>query len=361
MRVIRSLCIAFSTYSRIPVPQVAWTDENRKYSMCFFPLIGAVIGLLLWGWLALCDVLGFEALPRGAVGALLPILVTGGIHIDGFMDTSDALASWQSPEKRLEILKDSHVGAFAVLGCAGYLLLDTALLSELPTTLAPMMIGCFMLSRACSAWAMSAFRSARPKGMLDAFAQAAQQRMLTISCGVHRSLRSAMGDCRRMGGDSVPVSRDSVRMVLSAHVVQAIRRHHRRPCGLVSANHRTHTDGSHCHRRKAIMKLYIGGVYQGQEELARAENPGLPCYPDFHEAIRRAVLEAHQDPREFARQFCAAHPDAIVVANEVGAGVVPIVKEERLFREAVGRALCIVAQESESVTRCVCGIEVRIK
>ena len=109
------------------------------------------------------------------------------------------------------------------------------------------------------------------------------------------------------------------------------------------------------------MKLYIGGVYQGQEELARAENPGLPCYPDFHEAIRRAVLEARQDPREFARQFCAAHQDAIVVANEVGAGVVPIVKEERLFREAVGRALCIVAQESESVTRCVCGIGVRIK
>lgn len=61
------------------------------------------------------------------------------------------------------------------------------------------------------------------------------------------------------------------------------------------------------------------------------------------------------------RQFCAAHPDAIVVANEVGAGVVPIVKEDRLFREAVGRALCIVAQESESVTRCVCGIGVRIK
>ena len=108
------------------------------------------------------------------------------------------------------------------------------------------------------------------------------------------------------------------------------------------------------------MKLYIGGVYQGQEELARAENPGLPCYPDFHEAIRRAVLEAHQDPREFARQFCAAHSDAIVVANEVGAGVVPIAREDRLFREAVGRALCIVAQKSESVTRCVCPWRMRI-
>ena len=170
-----------------------------------------------------------------------------------------------------------------------------------------------------------------------------------------------MGDCRRMAGDFVPVSRDSVRMVLSAHVVQTVRRHHRRPCGLVSARHGISPDSCNHHRRKTIIKLYIGGVYQGQEELARAENPGLPCYPDFHETIRRAVLEAHQDPREFARQFCAAHPDAIVIANEVGAGVVPIVKEERLFREAVGRALCIVAQESESVTRCVCGIGVRIK
>ena len=75
-----------------------------------------------------------------------------------------------------------------MLGCAGYLLLDAALLSELPTTLAPMMIGCFMLSRACSAWAMSAFRNARPKGMLDAFAQAAQRRMLTISCTVYTIL-----------------------------------------------------------------------------------------------------------------------------------------------------------------------------
>ena len=115
MRVIRSLCIAFSTYSRIPAPQVEWSDENRKYSMCFFPLIGAVIGLLLWGWLWLCEALAIGPVLKGAAGALLPVLVTGGIHMDGFMDTSDALASWQSRERRLEILKDSHVGAFAVL------------------------------------------------------------------------------------------------------------------------------------------------------------------------------------------------------------------------------------------------------
>ncbi len=99
MPVIRSLLTAFSTYSCIPVPQVEWTEENRRYSMCFFPLVGAVIGLLLWGWLAVCDAFGVGPLLRGAVAALLPLFVTGGIHMDGFMDTSDALASWQPMEK----------------------------------------------------------------------------------------------------------------------------------------------------------------------------------------------------------------------------------------------------------------------
>lgn len=181
MPVIRSLLTAFSTYSRIPVPQVEWTEENRRYSMCFFPLVGAVIGLLLWGWLAVCDAFGFGPLLRGAVAALLPLFVTGGIHMDGFMDTSDALASWQPAEKRLEILKDSHVGAFAVMHCAGYMLLAAALYSEAKTESGPLLGCAFILSRALSAWALTAFKNARPKGMLDAFTQAAQKRMVLFS------------------------------------------------------------------------------------------------------------------------------------------------------------------------------------
>lgn len=188
MRVIRSFVTAFSTYSCIPMPQVEWSDENRKYAMCFFPLIGAIIGLMLWGWLWLSDKLGMGVLLRGAVGALLPLMVTGGIHMDGFMDTSDALASWQSQERRLEILKDSHVGAFAVMGCAGYLLLSAAFLGEAAAADGPMLLCAFVLSRALSAWALAAFRSARPKGMLDSFAQAAHRRMVTVSCGVYAAV-----------------------------------------------------------------------------------------------------------------------------------------------------------------------------
>ena len=65
MRFFRALVIAFSTYSRVPMPQVEWTDENRRYAMCFFPLIGALVGLAVWGWLALCDALGCGAFLSG--------------------------------------------------------------------------------------------------------------------------------------------------------------------------------------------------------------------------------------------------------------------------------------------------------
>ena len=56
------------------------------------------------------------------MAVLIPVLVTGGIHLDGLLDTADALSSWQTRERRLEILKDSHAGAFAIIVCCGYFL-----------------------------------------------------------------------------------------------------------------------------------------------------------------------------------------------------------------------------------------------
>ena len=188
MPVIRSLLTAFSTYSRIPVPQTEWTEENRRYSLCFFPLVGLVTGLVIRGWFALCEWIGIGPLLRGAVAALIPLLISGGIHLDGFMDTLDALASWQSAEKRLEILKDSHTGAFAVMGCAGYLLLSAALYGEADPGKAPLLIGVFVLSRALSAWTLVTFQSARPRGMLDDFSKAARTRAVTGSGCVYAIL-----------------------------------------------------------------------------------------------------------------------------------------------------------------------------
>ena len=124
-RLYESFKIACSMYSKLPVPQSDWTEENMRYVMCFFPWIGAVIGLFFAGvwnvkeWLASCGIY-YHELFYAAILTVLPIFVTGGIHMDGFLDTCDALSSWQEKERRLEILKDSHAGAFAILSCAVY-------------------------------------------------------------------------------------------------------------------------------------------------------------------------------------------------------------------------------------------------
>lgn len=188
MRVISAFIIAFSTYSRIPMPQVEWSDENRRYAMCFFPLIGAVIGLIMFGWLWLCDNLNIGSVLRGGMSALIPLMITGGIHMDGFMDTNDALASWQPIERRLEILKDSHTGAFAVIGCAGYLILFSGVYSEATARTAPLLIPVFVISRALSALALAFFKSARPQGMLDGFARTAHRRMVGACTGIYTAL-----------------------------------------------------------------------------------------------------------------------------------------------------------------------------
>lgn len=105
------------------------------------------------------------------------------------------------------------------------------------------------------------------------------------------------------------------------------------------------------------MKLYIGGAHQGQEELARRENPGAEIVPDFHLLLK----DYAGDPRTFAEDFHRRHPNAVVTADETGCGIVPIGQQDRAWREASGRALCMLAQKSEAVTRVICGIGVRIK
>ena len=185
MRMIQSFIIAFSTYSRIPMPRAEWSEENKRYSMCFFPLIGVALGLGLAAWLCICDLLNTGAFLKGSVAAILPILITGGIHMDGFMDTMDAVASWQPRQRRLEILKDSHAGAFAVIGCASYLLAGAGLYSELEFP-AALPMGCaFVLSRCLSALALNHLPKANPGGMLSGFADAAKKRAVDIACGCY--------------------------------------------------------------------------------------------------------------------------------------------------------------------------------
>lgn len=174
MRFFETIAVAFSMFSAIPMPQFAWSEDNMRYALCAFPLVGAVVGaaLTLWSWAAPALELG--AFATGAGYALLPLLITGGIHLDGFCDTVDALASHQSREKMLEIMKDPHAGAFAIMGAVAYLLATAALGSEV--RMSSPLLGCLallpVLSRTLSALAIASFPCAKNTGLAHAFATA---------------------------------------------------------------------------------------------------------------------------------------------------------------------------------------------
>ena len=177
---LKAVIIAFSTYSKVPMPQVEWSEKNMRYAVCFFPLVGVVAGALLLGWCWLCQALALTPVFRAAGGVIVPLLVSGGIHMDGWCDTADALASHQERERKLEILKDSHTGAFAVIACGGWLLLDFGALTQPADWESWGIIALgFVLSRALSGLALANFRGARRVGMLQSFAGAARRGVVT--------------------------------------------------------------------------------------------------------------------------------------------------------------------------------------
>ena len=169
----RSLCIAVAMYSKLPAPRVEWDKKSLSWAMCFFPVVGVVIALLLGIWLGLCEMLDFGPFLRAAVSLLLPIAVSGAIHLDGFCDTSDALGSHQSREKKLEILKDSHTGDFAIICCCLYLIFFFSVWSEVEPegrTLWVLSLGP-VLSRSFSGLAAVSWPNARGSGLLATFTQ----------------------------------------------------------------------------------------------------------------------------------------------------------------------------------------------
>ncbi len=172
MNWINALLIALSTYSILPVPQVEWKQDSLQNALCFLPVVGVLVGGVLLLWQRLCLFLHAETAVFAAVAAVLPLLVTGGIHMDGMMDAADALASRQPKERKLEIMKDSHTGAFAVLWCAAFLLLCFGFYSALYETelLWPLWL-CFVLSRALCIFCAFTLPNARGGGMLSAFTQ----------------------------------------------------------------------------------------------------------------------------------------------------------------------------------------------
>lgn len=177
MTFIKSLACTFLMYSRIPMPQVEWNEDNRRYSLALFPLVGAIIGALLVVWTLICNLLDIGKWLYAAVCCLIPITVTGGIHADGFSDVTDAKSSYAPREKKLEIMSDPHIGSFAVIFTVLYFILQFGLFTEIDDIRAAIIPACgFVLSRTLSGFAAVTFKCAKKDGALQSFVKPAHKR-----------------------------------------------------------------------------------------------------------------------------------------------------------------------------------------
>lgn len=178
MRILKSIAVAFSMYSRIPMPRFNWASEDMKYHLIFFPWVGAVIAALEYIWLMFCQNFQVTHTAFCIIAIAVPVIVTGGFHVDGFMDTSDALASWGDKQKRLEILKDSHVGAFAVIRLAtlGLVLLAAVLTLDIKGFMAWTFT--FFTARAISGICVVKYKKAKNDGILNTSAKTAADKVV---------------------------------------------------------------------------------------------------------------------------------------------------------------------------------------
>lgn len=185
MSFLSSLTLTFAMYSKIPMPMVQWNEKSMQWVFPCFPLVGAVVGILLFLWLKIAIFLQLGVMLTAAVAAVLPILVTGGIHLDGLCDTCDALGSNQSRERKLEIMKDPHIGAFGVIGCVVYLLVlfgcwGSVRLTEHTIVLVSMAP---VFSRSLVSLAAVTRKNARKTGLLATFTDASAGRWcVVIAC-----------------------------------------------------------------------------------------------------------------------------------------------------------------------------------
>jgi len=123
---MRALILNIAFFTRLPLAKFAsYTDERYQKSIKWFPYVGLIIGLFTAIPNIIFKIAGVSNLPLAYIALLnimVYLMVSGGIHLDGFSDTLDGLLSGRSDERLFEIMKDSRMGAFGTMGLCLYFL-----------------------------------------------------------------------------------------------------------------------------------------------------------------------------------------------------------------------------------------------
>ena len=115
VKCVKGFYMSLGMFCGIPLPFHIWDEKYTSHMIASFPLVGLVIGTVWWLVAVLLFALDMPIMLAAATLSLAPFLIAGFIHLDGYMDTSDAMLSWRPLEDKLRILVDPRVGAFAVI------------------------------------------------------------------------------------------------------------------------------------------------------------------------------------------------------------------------------------------------------
>lgn len=161
---MRSLQIAFGLLTTLPIKLPGnWSAGDSGRAAVWFPLVGLIVGALTWlAWSGAMAV--FPSLVAGLLTLIVWVTLTGGLHLDGLADCCDGLLVSAPAERRLEIMKDPHVGAFGVIGLILVLFLKAAALGSITSSSSFVILLAASLSRWCILPA-GLFPPARPSGM----------------------------------------------------------------------------------------------------------------------------------------------------------------------------------------------------
>lgn len=174
-----SIVIAFSFFTIIPLPVMEWTKGRMRFLPLLMPFVGFGIGAAGYALYLFLMGMAVSEFCSAVIMALFYLVITGGLHMDGMMDTADAYFSRRSKERKLEIMKDSQVGAFAVMAFVSLFLVKIAFFYEIfwaGKETAVLLLVIPALSRTVQGFILCRFPYAKEDGLAVIFSGAAEGR-----------------------------------------------------------------------------------------------------------------------------------------------------------------------------------------
>ncbi|MFC2034344.1 adenosylcobinamide-GDP ribazoletransferase [Chloroflexota bacterium] len=177
-----SLLAALSFLTTIPIPYKGKiSSEDLGRSTLYFPLVGLIIGLILVGLNWLLTLFLPSTIVNGLIIVSL-VIISGALHLDGFVDTCDGIAGHKTVEDRWLVMHDSRAGAFGIIGVFLLLLVKYISLNSLPGDLMIMTLVLVpLIGRWTMVYAIFAYPYARPVGLGKVFKEGTNWQSLVIA------------------------------------------------------------------------------------------------------------------------------------------------------------------------------------